>query len=758
MARLPTRHVQSVHEPSPAADAASLLAAGLDVAYQPIVQLGTGSVIAYEALARPRHEAARNPLVFFDELARAGLRLEAERTSLQAAMKGTGEGWATHRRTRLFLNVSPNALCDPEFDVLELVDMADRNGLAPSDVVVEVTESEAVGDLPGLERRSRRLRRLGIGLAVDDAGAGHASFAVITRLRPSYIKIDRDLVSGVDSDGARYAFVDAMVRFARQIGSRLVAEGIETEGELASLAGLGVDAGQGYYLARPEIGALGVPSPASRRMIAAAAQRLRLGAAQVSAGELAKPATIVTGDTSLAEAYGRFLSDPTLSLLVITEAASGADRVVAQLSRRTMERIVANPASWERVAERPVREVADHQGLSVLAQLDLTEVGAVLGARPPHEAGDDAVVTDARGEPVGVLEIRDVLRTLALVRRHSEGDLNPLSGLAGPTWIEAELGRRLDAGDAVTVLFVDLDAFHRLNDVGGFRLGDRVIRWLAQSLTGAAAGVQGARVGHVGGDDFLLLVPPRGYEELVAELVRSVESDVVPLVRTELRQWDAPELGDDIALSMASVILQGVPPPGHRYLEWAQSDLAPLLQTAKGHGSHSCVQHHGEVTTLSTWTPRCSGRRTVSLGLAEPGVVIRALDLIDESWARWWQLHGTYPEGGHTATVEAVPLGRELSFPGPRPVVQRLHDRYARPLRAEALAALEAGQTAMEVRLSGDEAELLELLDRIALVTQQAHTARGLPIPPEVALLDRLLRQRARVLTRQDRVTRTQFR
>jgi hypothetical protein len=138
--------------------------------------------------------------------------------------------------------------------------------------------------------------------------------------------------------------------------------------------------------------------------------------------------------------------------------------------------------------------------------------------------------------------------------------------------------------------------------------------------------------------------------------------------------------------------------------------------------------------------------------------VIRALDLIDESWARWWQLHGTYPEGGHTATVEAVPLGRELSFPGPRPVVQRLHDRYARPLRAEALAALEAGQTAMEVRLSGDEAELLELLDRIALVTQQAHTARGLPIPPEVALLDRLLRQRARVLTRQDRVTRTQFR
>jgi diguanylate cyclase (GGDEF)-like protein len=739
MAAEPSQPLRLVDPAERAALAPALLDAGIDTAYQPIVHLGSGSVIAYEALARPRHPDAPNPMVFFQSLEEAGLRLVGERSAFTAAMGGARHGLP---RVKLFLNASPLTLVHPDFDVTELLDLAEAHDLSTSDLVVEVTESEAIEDLTTLERRIQRLRRLGIGVAVDDAGAGHASFRVITRLRPSYIKIDRDLVTGVDTDGARRAFIEAMVRFSRQIGSRLIAEGIETEAELACLAGLGVEAGQGYFLARPEIGVFASPSDGSRRMIAAAAQRLRLGAAQVTAGELVRPCVVMSPAATVREAYARFLADPALTLLVIGEG----DRLRAQVTRRGLERLLAMPGAWDQLADRPLQEVADHEPLSVTGQLDVVEVAAILAARPHYELSDDVVVTDPSGHILGVAPIRDVLRALAETRHQGEQDIHPLSGMLGKGWIESEIARRLEYNDAVTVLCLDLDGFRSLNDVGGFAFGDDVIRHVGRCLTGVAAGVQGAAAAHVGADDFVLLVSPRRYEELVGEVVRSFESEVVPFIRVELRLRQAHDLADQIGVSIGAVDLAGRVPPGLRYLDWARDLLAMPMRTAKGVPGHACVHRSAEATSITTWTPRSGGQRSIALGLAEPAVVLAALELIDRSWQGWWA-------GGVSAADEhRLPT----AFPGPATLVARLQARYAGPLRAAAAAALAAGEAVMEVTVQGDEEEILELLDRIALVTRETAVVRRLPIPPELSLLDRLLRQRARVITRQDTVTRTE--
>lgn len=716
--------------------AAHLIDAGLDVAYQPIVHLGSGQVIAYEALARPRHPDASNPFVFFSTLEREGLRLDGERIAFRAAMGG----WQRPRgRLKLFVNASPLTLVDDDFDVIELLDLAEHHGLSPSDLVIEVTESEAVDDIAALAMRAQRLRRLGIGIAVDDAGAGHASFRVITRLRPSYIKIDRDLVSGVDSDGARHAFIEAMVRFARQIGSRLIAEGIETEGELASLAGLGVEAGQGYFLARPQIGEFARPSDDSRRMIAAAAQRLHLGAAQVTIGELAQPVATIDASVTVEEVYNRFSANPALGVMLFVDG----DRHLAQMTRRSLERLLASPAAWDRLAKHPVHEIADHEPLSVVAQLDVAEVGTILAARHAQEIVDDVVVTDPRGSVVGTVSVRDILRTLAEVRQSRDEDLSPLTGLPGASWLEGELARRLESAEPATVVFVDVDGFRDLNHLGGFALGDEIIRALGRCLTGVAGGVTGASIAHVGGDDFVLVVPPRHHEELVAEVVRSVEAEVMPLVRTELRLRGAADAMDQIGLSLAATDLYGDPPAGHRYLEWVQGRLAGPLRTAKTQAGYASVHHTGRSIVVSTWTPRRGGRRVLALGLAEPSVVLRALELIDRSWTDWWQQHDAGGDSRRSSNA----------FPGPPEAVEHLRNRYAEPLRARAQEAIDAGRTAMEVTLEGEEDEVLELLDRLALVTRNAYDPTRLPVPPELALLDRLLRQRARAITRRDVVS-----
>ena len=102
-----------------------------------------------------------------------------------------------------------------------------------------------------LKKAVKALRRAGFGFAVDDAGAGYASFALVAALRPTVIKIDRDIVAGIARDDAKQALVEAFVSFGRRIGARLLAEGIENRSDLTMVTSLGVDIGQGYLLGRP---------------------------------------------------------------------------------------------------------------------------------------------------------------------------------------------------------------------------------------------------------------------------------------------------------------------------------------------------------------------------------------------------------------------------------------------------------------------------------------------------------------------------
>jgi EAL domain-containing protein (putative c-di-GMP-specific phosphodiesterase class I) len=126
-------------------------------------------------------------------------------------------------------------------------------GLRPSQITLECTEQQAVSDIVPLIRQVKAIRRLGFGFAVDDAGAGYASFSLIASLKPTVIKIDRDIASGIARDDAKQALVEAFVSFGRRIGARLLAEGIERRADLSVLTALGVDLGQGFLIGKPSI-------------------------------------------------------------------------------------------------------------------------------------------------------------------------------------------------------------------------------------------------------------------------------------------------------------------------------------------------------------------------------------------------------------------------------------------------------------------------------------------------------------------------
>jgi len=215
--------------------------------FQPIVDLWDGSVVGHEALTRFRD--ARAPNLVFGAASRVGLGIDLETACLAAAIEASER---LPPSSYLSLNASP-----------ELV-LSGRLGAILADVrrpvVLEITEHVEIDDYTGLRRE---LKRLGpsVRVAVDDAGAGYASFRHILELAPDFVKIDLDLVRGVDAEPARQALIAGMGYFAVKRKLRLVAEGIETRKELDALQALAVPYGQGYLLGRPRDGTIAEPWP-----------------------------------------------------------------------------------------------------------------------------------------------------------------------------------------------------------------------------------------------------------------------------------------------------------------------------------------------------------------------------------------------------------------------------------------------------------------------------------------------------------------
>lgn len=219
---------------------------GLSMAVQPIVDLRSGAIHAYEALARPG--GAGGPLQWFSLADEFGERDALERACLSAALELFAE---RPRGMRLSVNLSAPVLLDSR--TLEILERAgDLEGL-----IIEVTEDALVQSDAQLRSAMAPLRARGARLAVDDVGAGYSGLRQLTTVHPSYLKLDRSLVSGIDSDSERAALVSALVGYAERVGSLLVAEGIETEAELRTLRELGAPLAQGFYLGRP-----GAPWPA----------------------------------------------------------------------------------------------------------------------------------------------------------------------------------------------------------------------------------------------------------------------------------------------------------------------------------------------------------------------------------------------------------------------------------------------------------------------------------------------------------------
>ena len=231
--------------------------AGLDfafsMAFQPIVDIVEGRPFAYEALVRgPADEGAASILARVSEANRYAFdqqcRVKAIETAAKAGLLETD--------ARLSINFLPNAVYSPAACIQLTLKTARAVDFPTDRLIFEFTENEKMTDPDHVANIIATYKKMGFGTALDDFGAGHAGLNLLAMFQPDMIKLDMDLVRGLDASLPRRLIVDAVVKMCATLGVTVIAEGIETEGELAALRALGVRYIQGYYFARPAFEAL----------------------------------------------------------------------------------------------------------------------------------------------------------------------------------------------------------------------------------------------------------------------------------------------------------------------------------------------------------------------------------------------------------------------------------------------------------------------------------------------------------------------
>jgi len=217
--------------------------------YEPIVEVETRTVFGYEALARgPDGSEFHSPAKLFAAATEQDLLFQLDRLCRERGLDGARDlpGGA-----KLFLNVRPTTIHDPNFRAEALEQTLERCQLSPSDVVFEISEQESIGNFAIFREVRDYYGKLGFQIALDDTGAGYASLEAVMELAPEFIKMDRAFVAGIDEDPSRQELLRALQSLAQRIGAKIIGEGLDTLEELETLRHLEIPYGQGWLFGKP---------------------------------------------------------------------------------------------------------------------------------------------------------------------------------------------------------------------------------------------------------------------------------------------------------------------------------------------------------------------------------------------------------------------------------------------------------------------------------------------------------------------------
>ncbi|MBC8057509.1 MAG: EAL domain-containing protein [Rhizobiales bacterium] len=511
--------------------------------FQPIVSMRDGAIYAHEALIRgPKGMPLHTPDALLAAARKEGLLLHFEIACVAAALRQ----WATLRQPgRLFVNLSASALLQMvSLRSVEGISQSIRQlGLQPRMLVVEITEHEHVSDIHALGEAVHQLHAAGVMLALDDFGDGRSSLRLWSELQPDIVKIDKYFTADLSRQPKKLQTLRALLQIAEIFGTTLVAEGIENAEDLRVVRDLGIGLGQGYFLGRPiapphaEIPAEATQVLLDQRVSVMPTMRTasvsgRLREIQTTAAPTVTSATLHDDLSRLFELH------PGLHAVAIVDDAVP----VGLIDRRQF---------MERYAKRYFKELYGRKPCVIFANLsprlierehDTEDLIGILTSQDQRYLTEGFIVTD-NGRYVGLGTGDQLVRTVTESRIEAARHANPLTFLPGNIPITEHIERLLASGGEFVACYGDLNNFKPFNDHYGYWRGDEMIRLMARCAV-SHCDAQRDFVGHVGGDDFILLFQSDDWDLRCERLVEAFNAEAALLYDDEGRAAGGIEAED----------------------------------------------------------------------------------------------------------------------------------------------------------------------------------------------------------------------
>ncbi|MFB0919737.1 MAG: bifunctional diguanylate cyclase/phosphodiesterase [Oscillospiraceae bacterium] len=492
----------------------------IETVFQPIVSLRDGAVYGYEALSRgPENSEMHYPSVLFDCAEKYGKTWELEQLCRMTAIE------TVHRlqaQFRLFLNVNPKVIHDEKFKEGFTKDYLRENGINPENVVFEITEKGVVSNIEDFIGTIDHYKNQNYKIAVDDAGAGYSGLNMITDIHPHFIKLDMNLIRGIDRDTTKQSLIKSFTEFASLTNTYLVAEGIETRDELMKLIEIGVHYGQGFFLQRPGSNIVPIDADVLSVICNANEKKNHLTdrlSSEIYVCNISSAQKCINSKLLVCQVFDIMEKDRLLCGLCVTEDGY----VKGIITRNELYRRLSFQFGYSLHSNKAIETIMCKEFLCVDYH-DSIETVAKNAMNRDFEKLYDFVTVTKDGKYFGIVTVKDLLDEALQIGVNNARHLNPLSGLPGNVTIEKELEHCINSDEEYTILYFDLNNFKAYNDVYGFENGDRIIKCMTQILKD---NIKDGFIGHIGGDDFMAIVPGNDAEAVCRRMIDEFDKSVL---------------------------------------------------------------------------------------------------------------------------------------------------------------------------------------------------------------------------------------
>lgn len=492
--------------------------------FQPIINIHSGEVFGYEGLIRGPAGGLHAPTELLSLASSEGLRTPLELTCLELLMD---RFVSDQLPGYLFLNMSPEVLVQLCYESHPGFEMWHAQAKLQGRVVLELTEGErAIEYTPEVMRLAvKKCHEMGYYMAIDDLGEGFSSLRLWSELRPRFVKVDRYFIHNIQNDPVKTQFVRSILDIARHAQCQVIAEGVETTEEWYVLNRLGISLGQGHLFCYPvDIPPKSISWPPSsekpvRDSQGQSAQNLK---DSLFSKKLVRFQDPVDSQWTNERVLLLFENHPILDSIPVVD---GDRKPLGLLTRQTMTEVFSQPYRHELFGRKSCTQFMDTEPYIVPLSTTVQDISHALSfAHKRHFIQGFLVVDDGRYYGMG--HGQDVMAVMTDMQIQAAKYANPLTQLPGNVPIHEQLEQLLSLQTPFVVCHGDLDFFKPYNDCYGFSAGDRVIQLTAQILS-EVCDHHIDYLGHIGGDDFIVLFQSPDWERRCREAMEMFDQQIL---------------------------------------------------------------------------------------------------------------------------------------------------------------------------------------------------------------------------------------